>query len=266
MAERRSVALRDHERDLAELRNRTERQLEALTTWQGFRAVSDALLDEAEARNALLASKVSSLTDSLRALGGSGVRTRPQSLSEGLKAEVESLQSQVVALRAELAVARQVAERSGSAPPGRSSRRRDRHEREAPDVPASATVVMYGEHWEYQEDPDDSPTGEVEQAPPQGAEASVRALVRQDGDGGVIYPLGRRTTIGRTADNDVQIDAPNVSRHHAVVLAGADGCRIEDLNSTNGVMVNGQRVVRQTLRDGDRVTIGKTELRFMQRS
>ena len=78
--------------------------------------------------------------------------------------------------------------------------------------------------------------------------------------------LGRRTTIGRTPENDIQIDTTFISRHHAVLLSSPDHCIVEDLNSTNGVLVNGRRVGRQVLRDGDTVTIGKTEFRYQQRS
>ncbi len=49
--------------------------------------------------------------------------------------------------------------------------------------------------------------------------------------------LGRKTTIGRTPDNDLMIDAKFISRHHAVILAGPTHTIIEDLNSTNGVLV-----------------------------
>ena len=82
----------------------------------------------------------------------------------------------------------------------------------------------------------------------------------------VGQPLGRRTTIGRTSDNDIQIDAAFISRHHAVILGSAHNCIIEDLNSTNGVLVNGRRVNRQALRDGDNVTIGRTSFRYQQPS
>jgi pSer/pThr/pTyr-binding forkhead associated (FHA) protein len=89
-----------------------------------------------------------------------------------------------------------------------------------------------------------------------------RALVRLHEGAEVPHALGHRTTIGRTADNDIQIDAHNVSRHHAVVLETAEGIVVEDLNSTNGVQVNGRRVTRQVLADGDRLTIGKTDFTF----
>jgi pSer/pThr/pTyr-binding forkhead associated (FHA) protein len=81
----------------------------------------------------------------------------------------------------------------------------------------------------------------------------------------VVHVLGRKTTVGRTSDNDLQIDAKYISRHHAVILAGPAHTIIEDLNSTNGVLVNGRRIARQTLSDGDSVMIGKTAFRFAVR-
>ena len=59
--------------------------------------------------------------------------------------------------------------------------------------------------------------------------------------------------------------APRISRYHAVLLAGPVHTSIEDLNSTNGVFVNGKRVARQVLKDGDRVTIGRTQYRYTVR-
>jgi chromosome segregation ATPase len=90
----------------------------------------------------------------------------------------------------------------------------------------------------------------------------VHLLVRTEGDTGILHLLGRRTTIGRTPDNDLRIDADFISRHHAVVLRAGATTIVEDLNSTNGTYVNGVRVVRRTLKDGDLVTLGKTEFRF----
>jgi pSer/pThr/pTyr-binding forkhead associated (FHA) protein len=98
------------------------------------------------------------------------------------------------------------------------------------------------------------------------AEPAVSVLIRQEGGAELVHTLGKRTTVGRTPDNDIQIDTTFISRHHAVVLASATQCVIEDLNSTNGVLVNGRRVNRQVLHDGDAVTIGKTEFRYQKRS
>ena len=86
-----------------------------------------------------------------------------------------------------------------------------------------------------------------------------------DGDAEIVHVLGRRTTIGRGADNDLRIDTKFISRHHAVVIAGPAQTMLEDLRSTNGVMVNGRRVTRSPLRDGDVVHIGKTQFRYVQR-
>jgi pSer/pThr/pTyr-binding forkhead associated (FHA) protein len=71
---------------------------------------------------------------------------------------------------------------------------------------------------------------------------------------------GQPVTIGRTPDNDLQIDNLAVSTHHAKIEFGADQLRIEDLNSLNGTFVNNQRVQQSQLRHGDTVTIGKHEI------
>jgi chromosome segregation ATPase len=104
-------------------------------------------------------------------------------------------------------------------------------------------------------------TGTHEIAP----DGDKRLLIRSEGDSDVVHVLGRKTSVGRTPDNDMQIDAKFISRHHAVILAGPAHTIIEDLNSTNGVLVNGRRISRQTLKDGDSVMIGKTVFRFAVR-
>ena len=102
-----------------------------------------------------------------------------------------------------------------------------------------------------------------ERSPPDGAK---RLLIRIDGESEIVHVLlGRKTSVGRTPDNDLQVDAKFISRHHAVILAGPVQTIIEDLNSTNGVLVNGRRVARQSLKDGDAVVIGKTRFRFAVR-
>jgi pSer/pThr/pTyr-binding forkhead associated (FHA) protein len=97
------------------------------------------------------------------------------------------------------------------------------------------------------------------------ADGATRLLIQSDGGREVVHVLGRKTGIGRTPDNDLQIDAKYISRHHAVILAGPAHTIIEDLNSTNGVLVNGRRISRQALKDGDQVTIGRAEYRFAVR-
>lgn len=69
-------------------------------------------------------------------------------------------------------------------------------------------------------------------------------------------------TIGRSADNDIQIDNLAVSGKHARVRKVLKTFLIEDLNSTNGTFVNEKKIDRYELIDGDRVTIGKHSLLF----
>jgi chromosome segregation ATPase len=109
----------------------------------------------------------------------------------------------------------------------------------------------------------DSGTEVTHEPAPDGA---TRLLIRTDGETEVVHVLGRKTTVGRTPDNDLQIDAKFISRHHAVILAGPAHTIIEDLNSTNGVTVNNRRITRQPLKDGDAVIIGKTQFRFVVRA
>jgi len=100
---------------------------------------------------------------------------------------------------------------------------------------------------------------------PLGAAAPARLLGRIDGDSEVLYLLGRRTTIGRDPGNDVQVDAEFISRTHASVLAGPQQTFVEDLGSTNGTLLNGRRVSRAQLNDGDILEIGKSQFRFAHR-
>ena len=90
-------------------------------------------------------------------------------------------------------------------------------------------------------------------------------LIRIDGERPVTHVLSRRTRIGRSTGCEVQIDSSSVSRHHALVLVGPRETIIEDLNSTNGVLVNGRKVSRQVLRDGDAVTLGESRFRYIAR-
>jgi chromosome segregation ATPase len=92
----------------------------------------------------------------------------------------------------------------------------------------------------------------------------IATLTRVDGEGGE-YALGRTTRLGRAPDNDVVVQAVGISRHHAVLTTGLHGTHIEDLNSTNGVRVNGRRVQRERLNDGDHVSIGTAEFTFRRR-
>lgn len=111
-------------------------------------------------------------------------------------------------------------------------------------------------------DAEDGQVGAARNPVPEGA---TRLLISREQGREIVHMLGRKTSVGRTPDNDLQIDAKFISRHHAVILAGPVNTVIEDLNSTNGVLVNGQRVTRQVLNDGDEVVIGRAHYRFAVR-
>jgi type II secretory pathway predicted ATPase ExeA len=72
-----------------------------------------------------------------------------------------------------------------------------------------------------------------------------------------------RLIIGRTPDNDLQIDSKFISRHHCQIVTTAESSVIEDLNSTNGIYVKAKRVRKHNLNDGDVVVIGKHELMYI---
>jgi hypothetical protein len=73
---------------------------------------------------------------------------------------------------------------------------------------------------------------------------------------------GSRVVVGRSRDADVVLADPNISRRHAELRRDENGWEIVDLGSTNGIKVNGRRVESQTLRPGDQITIGVTDLTF----
>jgi pSer/pThr/pTyr-binding forkhead associated (FHA) protein len=80
---------------------------------------------------------------------------------------------------------------------------------------------------------------------------------------GTIHRMSRSTTtVGRAATNDVSIDSTSVSRYHARIVVQPEGVWLIDLQSTNGCGVNGRRISRQILCDGDVVMIGHCKFRF----
>jgi hypothetical protein len=92
-----------------------------------------------------------------------------------------------------------------------------------------------------------------------GQAASAMSLVVQRGpQAGQTFTLhGGINTIGRAPGNDVLLSEGSVSRSHARIVVQPEGVRIEDLGSTSGTLVNGQRVTGPTwLRSGDTVQVG----------
>jgi hypothetical protein len=81
--------------------------------------------------------------------------------------------------------------------------------------------------------------------------------------GSTTYALSRPTTrIGRGSEADLRIDDPGISRRHAELRRSGGDVTVVDLGSTNGVVVDGERVEQARLRDGSRVVMGSTTLVF----
>ena len=95
---------------------------------------------------------------------------------------------------------------------------------------------------------------------PVAQEPDRRALLVGEGRRNVLS--GRRVVVGRSRDCDLVVEEPNLSRRHAELMREDGTWQIADLGSTNGVKVNGRRVDRAALRQGDRITVGVTEFTF----
>lgn len=91
-----------------------------------------------------------------------------------------------------------------------------------------------------------------------------------DGATGVLHlPNGQQLvlgeyllTLGRLPECTVSFDDPNISRVHAEIRPDGNGFTLIDSGSTNGTSVNGVRVSTHRLLDGDRITLGATEIEF----
>lgn len=89
-------------------------------------------------------------------------------------------------------------------------------------------------------------------------------LAYRDGNETVTFPLQREwTRIGRSLAANVRFDDATVSRRHALIVRQADGVRVLDDRSLNGVFVNGERVEWSALRDGDEIVLGRHVLHFL---
>ncbi|TXS56022.1 FhaA domain-containing protein [Streptomyces sp. t39] len=93
------------------------------------------------------------------------------------------------------------------------------------------------------------------------ANAAVRRWIEING---TRHQISRPTLVlGRSTDADVRIDDPGVSRRHCEIRTGTPST-IQDLGSTNGIVVDGQHTTRATLRDGSRIVVGSTTIVYRQ--
>ena len=72
-------------------------------------------------------------------------------------------------------------------------------------------------------------------------------------------------TVGRSQENDITVNDPNVSRRHARISRADDGFVVEDLGSTNGTLLDGAPIDRERIENGDELTFGGITARFARR-
>ena len=108
---------------------------------------------------------------------------------------------------------------------------------------------------------------EIKQKPASGRKPSKKPVnvfkVCRDGKAEQVVGVAKgrsRLMIGRSEDSDLRLDSRFVSRHHALIFCSSDGQSIEDLNSSNGTIVNDEKVVRRELQSGDVIIIGDFEI------
>jgi FHA domain-containing protein len=99
-------------------------------------------------------------------------------------------------------------------------------------------------------------------APPAPAPEPAPAAALLTVEGREVPITGDRVVLGRSRECDIRLDDANVSRRHAEVRQEDDGFWVVDLGSTNGTEVNGKRIDRVRLSDGDRITLGSTDVGF----
>ncbi|NND64627.1 MAG: FHA domain-containing protein [Gammaproteobacteria bacterium] len=93
---------------------------------------------------------------------------------------------------------------------------------------------------------------------------SAKVILSRDGQVLGDFDLNKRNLmIGRREDCDIRIDSKNVSRLHAQIFTVLDQAYVLDLDSKNGTFVNSRRVKKHLLSDGDVVTLGGHELRYV---
>lgn len=90
----------------------------------------------------------------------------------------------------------------------------------------------------------------------------ARVIIIEGPQAGQEYKLKKENTIGRSNNNTIAIKDAKISRQHAVIKQTGAEFVILDLNSSNGIMVNHERVKEHVLGDGDQIQIGDHVLQF----
>ena len=138
--------------------------------------------------------------------------------------------------------------------------------RDTSDVQATGTLPLSG-----QESVPVQPPAPVERERPawlqqarDGVTQPGKYLAYEESGRNVLAPLNQEwTRIGRSLAADVRFDDATVSRRHALVVSQAEGVRVLDDRSLNGVYVNGERVEWAPLTDGDEIMIGRHAIYYL---
>ena len=138
--------------------------------------------------------------------------------------------------------------------------------RDTSDVQATGTLPLSG-----QESVPVQPPAAVERERPawlqevrDGVTQPGKYLAYEESGRNVVTPLNQEwTRIGRSLAADVRFDDATVSRRHALVVSQAEGVRVLDDRSLNGVYVNGERVEWAPLTDGDEIMIGRHAIYYL---
>ena len=107
-----------------------------------------------------------------------------------------------------------------------------------------------------------APTPEEAAAAPKANVLATVKILEGEGKGQVIEIVEDEITIGRASSNAVVLKEAKVSRQHASIKRQGKEFLLEDLHSSNGVMVNDERVKEHALSDGDKIRIGDFVLKF----
>jgi hypothetical protein len=137
--------------------------------------------------------------------------------------------------------------------------------RETSDVQATGTLPLSGQA----SVPVHAPAPVEREAPAwlrearEGLTQPGKYLAYEESGGRIVTPLNQEwSRIGRSLAADIRFDDATVSRRHALVVSQADGVRVLDDRSLNGVYVNGRRVDWAPLTDGDQIAIGRHTIHF----
>jgi hypothetical protein len=136
-------------------------------------------------------------------------------------------------------------------------------EKGAPDDTSGQTRIFRTESTGGEESPQSTAAISAEEAQRHGLAREVVELML-DGEPQPLEGQGP-WSIGRSEENDIVIQDPNVSRRHARLSRSENGFVVEDLSSTNGTLLDGAPIDRERIEDGDELTFGGITTRFVRR-